>query len=222
MHVHKVSHPPLQNLLQHSLTFVFVITPYRRELIDSNPCDRIEWDGDEYSNKFVTSAGIRERTYTEKEMDLLWDHEQSVITKRPTFLTPYAMLFQTQLGLRRVEVCALHWDDITTDENGNEVAVVKNGDEVVEATVTQTDSNGNKIETVVSYENGKPVKQIKKQNGNVSSVTKFTYNEPTENMPFQSGRQTFPDAIQASQKIPYGHQRRYGQSNAQNPKPHQK
>ena len=76
--------------------------------------------------------------------------------------------------------------EITTDENGNEVAVVKNGDEVVEATVTQTDSNGNKIETVVSYENGKPVKQIKKQNGNVSSVTKFTYNEPTENMPFQS------------------------------------
>jgi integrase len=92
LHVHKVSHPPLQNLLQHGLAFVFVITPYRRELIDSNPCDRIEWDGDEYSNKFVTSAGIRERTYTEKEMDLLWNHEQSVITKRPTFLTSYAML----------------------------------------------------------------------------------------------------------------------------------
>lgn len=76
--------------------------------------------------------------------------------------------------------------EITTDENGNEVAVVKNGDEVVEATITNTDSNGNKLETVVSYENGKPVKQIKKQNGNVSSVTKFTYNEPTENMPFPS------------------------------------
>ena len=76
--------------------------------------------------------------------------------------------------------------EITTDENGNEVAVVKNGDEVVEATVTQTDSNGNKLETVVSYENGKPVKQIKKQNGNVSSVTKFKYNEPTENIPFPS------------------------------------
>lgn len=76
--------------------------------------------------------------------------------------------------------------EITTDENGNEVAVVKNGDEIVEATLSQTDSNGNKLETVVSYENGKPVKQIKKQNGNVSSVTKFKYNEPTENMPFQS------------------------------------
>lgn len=76
--------------------------------------------------------------------------------------------------------------EIITDENGNEVAVVKNGDEIVEATLSQTDSNGNKLETVVSYENGKPVKQIKKQNGNVSSVTKFTYNEPTENMPFQS------------------------------------
>lgn len=76
--------------------------------------------------------------------------------------------------------------EITTDENGNEVAVIKNGDEVVEATVTQTDSNGNKLETVVSYENGKPVKQIKKQNGNVSSVTKFKYNEPTENIPFPS------------------------------------
>ena len=76
--------------------------------------------------------------------------------------------------------------EITTDENGNEVAVVKNGDEIVEATLSQTDSNGNKIETVVSYENGKLVKQIKKQNGNVSSVTKFTYNEPTENIPFPS------------------------------------
>lgn len=76
--------------------------------------------------------------------------------------------------------------EIITDENGNEVAVVKNGDEIVEATLSQTDSNGNKSETVVSYENGKPVKRIKKQNGNVSSVTKFTYNEPTENMPFQS------------------------------------
>ncbi len=76
--------------------------------------------------------------------------------------------------------------EITTDENGNEVAVVKNGDEIVEATLSQTDSNGNKLETIVSYENGKPVKQIKKQNGNVSSVTKFKYNEPTENMPFPS------------------------------------
>ena len=76
--------------------------------------------------------------------------------------------------------------EIITDKNGNEVAIVKNGDEIVEATLSQTDSNGNKLETVVSYENGKPVKRIKKQNGNVSSVTKFTYNEPTENMPFQS------------------------------------
>lgn len=76
--------------------------------------------------------------------------------------------------------------EIITDENGNEVAIVKNGDEIVEATLSQTDSNGNKLETVVSYENGKPVKRIKKQNGNVSSATKFTYNEPTENMPFQS------------------------------------
>ena len=74
--------------------------------------------------------------------------------------------------------------EIIADGNGNEVAVVKNGDEIVEATLSQTDSNGNKLETVVSYENGKPVKQIKKQNGNVSSVTKFTYNEPTENIPF--------------------------------------
>ena len=70
--------------------------------------------------------------------------------------------------------------EITTDENGNEVAVVKNGDEIVEATVTKTDSNGNKIETVVSYENGKPVKQINKKNGNVSSVSKFTHITPTD------------------------------------------
>lgn len=70
--------------------------------------------------------------------------------------------------------------EITTDKNGNEVAVVKNGDEIVEATVTKTDSNGNKIETVVSYENGKPVKQINKKNGNVSSVSKFTHITPTD------------------------------------------
>lgn len=93
--------------------------------IDYNPCDRIEWDSDEYSNKFITSAGIKERTYTEREMDLLWDHEQSVIAKRPSFLTPYAMLLQMQLGLRRGEVCALHWDDITTDENGTRYLTIQ-------------------------------------------------------------------------------------------------
>ena len=98
---------------------------YRRELIDYNPCDRIEWDSDEYSNKFITSVGIKERTYTEREMDLLWDHEQSVIAKRPSFLTPYAMLLQMQLGLRRGEVCALHWDDITTDENGTRYLTIQ-------------------------------------------------------------------------------------------------
>lgn len=98
---------------------------YRREMIDYNPCDRIEWDSDEYSNKFITSAGIKERTYTEREMDLLWDHEQSVIAKRPSFLTPYAMLLQMQLGLRRGEVCALHWDDITTDENGTRYLTIQ-------------------------------------------------------------------------------------------------
>ena len=92
---------------------------YRREMIDSNPCSLIEWDSDEYSNKFVRSPGITQRTYTDAEMNRLWDHELAVLERRPRFITPYAMLLQMQLGLRRGEVCALRWDDITTDRSGH-------------------------------------------------------------------------------------------------------
>lgn len=91
---------------------------YRRDMITANPCDKVEWDSDEYSNKFVASAGIKERTYTDDEMDRLWDHELEVIQKRPGFLTAYAMLLQMQTGLRRGEVCGLRWSDITTDKAG--------------------------------------------------------------------------------------------------------
>lgn len=92
---------------------------YRRDIIQTNPCDKIEWDSDEYSNKLVSCAGIKERTYTDDEMNRLWDHELEVIQKRPTFFTPYAMLLQMQTGLRRGEVCGLRWSDITTDESGD-------------------------------------------------------------------------------------------------------
>lgn len=91
---------------------------YRRDMIQTNPCDKVEWDSDEYSNKFVSSIGIKERTYTDDEMDKLWDHELEVIQKRPHFLTAYAMLLQMQTGLRRGEICGLRWSDITTDASG--------------------------------------------------------------------------------------------------------
>ena len=98
---------------------------FRRELISFNPCDRIEWDSDEYRNKFVVRAGIEKRKYTDREMNLLWDHEAAILDKRPEFLTPYAMLLQMQLGLRRGEVCALRWDDITTDKDGNRYITIR-------------------------------------------------------------------------------------------------
>lgn len=92
---------------------------YLREMISVNPCDKIEWDSDEYRNKLTGSAAIRERTYTDEEMDRLWDYEIDVLQKQPTFITAYAMLFQMQTGLRRGEICGLRWDDVTSDHNGN-------------------------------------------------------------------------------------------------------
>lgn len=92
---------------------------YLREMIPANPCDRVEWDSDEYSNKLIGSASIRKRTYTDEEMDRLWDYEIDVIQQHPNFITSYAMLFQMQTGLRRGEICGLRWDDVTSDHNGN-------------------------------------------------------------------------------------------------------
>jgi len=91
---------------------------YRRDMIQVNPCDKVEWNSDVYSNKFISSTGIKKRTYTDDEMNRLWDHELDVIRRRPGFLTAYAMLLQMQTGLRRGEVCGLRWSDITTDESG--------------------------------------------------------------------------------------------------------
>ncbi len=92
---------------------------YLRDMIPVNPCDKIEWDSDEYGNKIIGSAAIRERTYTDEEMERLWDYEINVIQKYPNFITAYAMLFQMQTGLRRGEICGLRWDDVTSDLNGN-------------------------------------------------------------------------------------------------------
>ena len=98
---------------------------YRRQMIDSNPCNLVEWDSDEYTSKFVNRPGIKQRTYTDTEMNLLWDHALSILTRRPRFITPYAMLLQMQLGLRRGEVCALRWDDITTGEDGHRYITIE-------------------------------------------------------------------------------------------------
>lgn len=97
---------------------------YQRGIISVNPSDRIEWDSDEYSNKFSPRAGIRERTYSDDEMNRLWDYELDVLQEHPTFLTAYAMLLQMQTGLRRGEVCALQWIDITTDSDGRRYLTV--------------------------------------------------------------------------------------------------
>ena len=106
------------NEMKRILTLVFR-SAYQRDIISTNPCDKVEWDSDVYSNKFVFSANIRNRTYTDDEMNRLWNYELDVLQASPTFLTAYAVLFQMQTGLRRGEVCALRWSDITTDPAGH-------------------------------------------------------------------------------------------------------
>lgn len=70
--------------------------------------------------------------------------------------------------------------EVTTDGNGNTITTIKDGDEIIEQTISSTDEKGNNIETVVNYQDGKPIKQTKKKNGNIDTVTNYKYHEASE------------------------------------------
>lgn len=71
--------------------------------------------------------------------------------------------------------------NVTVDENGSEIITVKNGEETAQTTIRSKDESGNTLETVVSYTDGRPSKQIKKQNGNIVSTTTYKYHSENEN-----------------------------------------
>ena len=70
--------------------------------------------------------------------------------------------------------------EVTTDENGNTITTIKDGDNIIEQTISSTDEKGNNIETVVNYQDGKPIKQTKKKNGNIDTVTAYKYHDASE------------------------------------------
>ena len=70
--------------------------------------------------------------------------------------------------------------EVTTDENGNTITTIKDGDDIIEQTISSTDEKGNNIETVVNYQDGKPIKQTKKKNGNIDTVTTYKYHNASE------------------------------------------
>lgn len=67
--------------------------------------------------------------------------------------------------------------EVTIDENGNTITTIKDGDDIIEQTISSTDEKGNNIETVVNYQDGKPIKQTKKKNGNIDTVTTYKYHD---------------------------------------------
>lgn len=70
--------------------------------------------------------------------------------------------------------------EVTTDENGNTITTIKDGDDIIEQTISSTDEKGNNIETVVNYQDGIPIKQTKKKNGNIDTVTTYKYHDASE------------------------------------------
>lgn len=70
-----------------------------------------------------------------------------------------------------------------TDDNGNEISELKDGDEVLERTIKSTDDKGNVFETTVTYSGGRPLTQTKSKNGNTTETTTYKYNDDAD-VPF--------------------------------------
>jgi len=70
-----------------------------------------------------------------------------------------------------------------TDDNGNEISELKDGDEVLERTIKSTDDKGNVFETTVTFSGGRPLTQTKSKNGNTTETTTYKYNDDAE-VPF--------------------------------------
>lgn len=67
-----------------------------------------------------------------------------------------------------------------TDDNGNEISELKDGDEVLERTIKSTDDKGNVFETTVTFSGGRPLTQTKTKNGNTTETTTYKYNDDAD------------------------------------------
>lgn len=76
-----------------------------------------------------------------------------------------------------------HEQTTYTDDSGNEISELKDGDEVLERTIKSTDDKGNVFETTVTFSGGKPLTQIKSKNGNTTETTTYKYNDDAD-VPF--------------------------------------
>ena len=70
-----------------------------------------------------------------------------------------------------------------TDDNGNEITELKDGDDVVERTIKSTDDKGNVFKTTVTFSGGRPLTQTKTKNGNTTETTTYKYNDDAD-VPF--------------------------------------
>ena len=67
-----------------------------------------------------------------------------------------------------------------TDENGNEISELRDGNKVFERTIKSTDDKGNVYITTVTFQSGKPLTQTKTKNGNTIETTTYRYNNDAE------------------------------------------
>ncbi|MEE3350232.1 MAG: hypothetical protein VZR09_09360 [Candidatus Gastranaerophilaceae bacterium] len=73
-----------------------------------------------------------------------------------------------------------HEQTTYTDDSGNEISEIKDGDEVLERTIKSTDDKGNVFETIVTFSGGKPLTQTKSKNGNTTETTTYKYNDDAD------------------------------------------
>ena len=73
-----------------------------------------------------------------------------------------------------------HEQTTYTDDSGNEISELKDGDEVLERTIKSTDDKGNVFETIVTYSGGRPLTQTKSKNGNTIETTTYKYNDDAD------------------------------------------
>ena len=76
-----------------------------------------------------------------------------------------------------------HEQTTYTDDSGNEISELKDGDEVLERIIKITDDKGNVFETTVTFSGGKPLTQTKTKNGNTTETTTYKYNDDAD-VPF--------------------------------------
>ena len=73
-----------------------------------------------------------------------------------------------------------HEQTIYTDDSGNEISELKDGDNLIERTIKSTDDKGNVFETTITFSGGRPLTQTKTKNGNTTETTTYRYNDDAE------------------------------------------